>query len=96
MFYHGNRAHSKPYAQNDCVFQPFTKEDILPYRTMSQQVRFDHVLAYEYLKNLPGLEALNGQDRYVMYKYIFMGNLLIYFYLLQQEYRLLLPRRRFP
>ncbi|KAH7698142.1 Protein NHR-20 [Aphelenchoides avenae] len=52
---------------------PFTKEDIQPYRTMSQQVRFDHVLAYEYLKNLPGLEALNGQDRYVMYKYIFMG-----------------------
>lgn len=36
-------------------------------------MRFDHVLAYEYLKNLPGLDSLNGHDRYVMYKYTFMG-----------------------
>uniref|UniRef100_A0A914EML2 Uncharacterized protein n=1 Tax=Acrobeloides nanus TaxID=290746 RepID=A0A914EML2_9BILA len=54
---------------------PYTKEDLVPYTVKGQQkhMRFDQMLAYEYIKALPGFEYLEPHDKLAIFRFGFMG-----------------------
>lgn len=62
------------YSENN-YFQPFSPEDLSPFTVKSHNIhmRFDHLLSYEYCKNLPGFSNLSSNDRTTIFRYAVMG-----------------------
>jgi nuclear hormone receptor family protein NHR-80 len=54
---------------------PFTVSDLIPFTVKSHNthMRFDHLLSFEYTKNLPGFTQLSIEDRICIFKYVIMG-----------------------
>uniref|UniRef100_A0A914QLV7 Nuclear Hormone Receptor family n=1 Tax=Panagrolaimus davidi TaxID=227884 RepID=A0A914QLV7_9BILA len=54
---------------------PFTVSDLIPFTVKSHNthMRFDHLLSFEYTKNLPGFHHLSIEDRICIFKYVIMG-----------------------
>ncbi|KAE9548313.1 hypothetical protein FO519_008480 [Halicephalobus sp. NKZ332] len=58
-----------------CGVVPYSIEDLSPFTVKSHNVhmRFDHLLSFEYTKNLPGFESLSPADRITVFRYVIMG-----------------------
>uniref|UniRef100_A0A914YNT0 Nuclear Hormone Receptor family n=1 Tax=Panagrolaimus superbus TaxID=310955 RepID=A0A914YNT0_9BILA len=54
---------------------PFSVSDLIPFTVKSHNthMRFDHLLSFEYTKNLPGFHHLSIEDRICIFKYVIMG-----------------------
>ena len=57
------------------ILQPFSIEDLSPFTVKSHNIhmRFDHLLSFEYTKNLPGFESLASADKVTVFRYVIMG-----------------------